>query len=126
MTLLRRAALLLVALILPIFLWATTRWTQQVPQREHERANPMAQNPQAAQAGRLLYADHCSKCHGGDAAGKGKRPSLLTKHVQIDASQGDLHWLLVNGDLRRGMPSWSKLPDQQLWQIVSYLKSLKE
>jgi hypothetical protein len=40
------------------------------------------------------------------------------------ASPGTLFWLLRNGKLDRGMPSWSKLPDQQRWQIVTYLKIL--
>jgi mono/diheme cytochrome c family protein len=57
--------------------------------------------------------------------GKGKRPSLRSERVQNDATPGDLHWLLVNGSLQRGMPSWSKLPDQQLWHIITYVKSLK-
>jgi len=26
--------------------------------------------------------------------------------------------------LKQGMPSWSRLPDQRLWQIVTYLKTL--
>jgi len=29
-----------------------------------------------------------------------------------------------NGKLRSGMPSWSRLPDQQLSQIVAYLQVL--
>jgi mono/diheme cytochrome c family protein len=85
----------------------------------------MAGNPQSVAAGQLLYSDHGSKSHGDDAGGKGKRPSLRSDFVQGIATSGDLHWLLANGSLRNGMPSWSKLPDPQLWQVVSYLKSLK-
>jgi mono/diheme cytochrome c family protein len=105
-------------------LWAGTRWMDKVPAREHERTNPMAGNPDARLAGQLLFADHCAKCHGDDAEGKGKHPSLLSGRVQNEATPGDIHWLLVNGSLKRGMPSWSKLPDPQLWQLISYIKSL--
>jgi len=35
-----------------------------------------------------------------------------------------LFWFLRNGNLRQGMPSWSGLPDQQRWQIVSFLKTV--
>jgi len=35
-----------------------------------------------------------------------------------------LFWLLTNGVVRRGMPVWSKLPEPQRWQLVSYIKSL--
>ncbi|HVJ05910.1 MAG TPA: c-type cytochrome [Candidatus Saccharimonadales bacterium] len=117
--------LFLLSVAAPSLLWASTLWINKVPAREHERVNPIVDSAEAKAAGQLLYDDHCAKCHGDDAAGRGKRPSLLTDRVQNDATAGDLHWLLVNGSLRKGMPSWSRLPDQQLWQIVSYVKSLK-
>jgi hypothetical protein len=31
---------------------------------------------------------------------------------------------LTNGVVRRGMPVWSKLPEPQRWQLVSFIKSL--
>jgi mono/diheme cytochrome c family protein len=120
------ATLFLLSLMAPTLLWASTLWIEKVPAREHERTNPMAGNPQAIAAGQLLYSDHCAKCHGDDAGGKGKRPSLRSGFVQAGATPGDLHWLLVNGNLRKGMPSWSKLPDPQIWQIISYIKSLEQ
>ena len=33
-------------------------------------------------------------------------------------------WLLTNGSLKNGMPSWSRLPDQQRWALVTYVKTL--
>jgi mono/diheme cytochrome c family protein len=124
----RRVLLMTPVLLLlasPALLLARTPWIEKVPPHEHEKANPMAGNPEAAAAGRLLYADHCAKCHGDDADGKGRRPSLRSMRVQETATPGDLHWLLTNGILGRGMPSWSRLPSQQLWQIITYLRSLK-
>jgi mono/diheme cytochrome c family protein len=103
---------------------ATGEWLTKVPAREHQRVNPFREQSEAVQAGQLLYADHCAACHGESAEGTKKRPSLRSSRVQLDASEGDLHWLLVNGNPRHGMPSWSRLPDPQLWQLVSYLKSL--
>jgi len=100
-------------------------WMAQVPGRDRQKTNPYHDQLQAIQAGRLLFEEHCAECHGNDAQGKRKRPSLRTPRIQSEATEGEVHWLLVNGNIRRGMPSWSKLPDQQLWQIVSYLKSLK-
>jgi mono/diheme cytochrome c family protein len=32
--------------------------------------------------------------------------------------------LLTNGVVRKGMPVWSRLPEPQRWQLVSYIKSL--
>lgn len=106
-----------------IFADAGGSWLQKVPTRDHQRVNPLSGQADAVAAGRLLFQDHCAACHGTNAEGRKKKPSLHTLRVQM-ASDGDLHWLLVNGSMWKGMPSWSKLPDPQLWQLVSYLKSL--
>ena len=42
-----------------------------------------------------------------------------------NAKPGELQWLLTNGNLGKGMPSWSRLPEQQRWQLVAYLKTLQ-
>ena len=57
------------------------------------------------------------------ADGGKKGPSLLAPEVQ-QATPGALFWLLTNGVVRRGMPVWSKLPEPQRWQLVSFIKSL--
>src|SRR5215208_5198072 len=117
--------LAMLSLAFPVLLAARTPWIEKVPPREHERENTMLSDPDALAAGRLLYEDHCARCHGDNAQGRGKRPSLRSERIQDTATPGDLHWILVNGSMGRGMPSWSKLPDPQIWQIVTYLKSLK-
>jgi cytochrome c oxidase cbb3-type subunit 2 len=100
-------------------------WMAEVPPRDRQKINPFREQPQAIQAGRLLFSDHCAQCHGENAQGTRKRPSLRTARIQSEATEGAIHWFLVNGNVRRGMPSWSRLPDQQLWQLVSYVRSLK-
>lgn len=100
------------------------KWLDKVPPRDHEKTNPYQSQPDAISAGRRIYEDHCMKCHGENAEGNKKHPSLHTDRVQTQATEGDLHWLLVNGYMKKGMPSWSKLPDPQLWQLITYIKSL--
>jgi mono/diheme cytochrome c family protein len=100
-------------------------WMSEVPPRDQQKTNPFRNQPEAIQAGRLLFEDHCAQCHGENAEGKKKRPSLRTARIQSEASEGAVHWLLFNGNVRHGMPSWSKLPDQQLWQLVTFVRSLK-
>ena len=101
-------------------------WMRHVPAKDHERKNPYQGQADAVAAGRLVYEDHCSKCHGENAQGTKKRPSLRSQRVQEEATVGDLHWLLVNGNIGRGMPSWSKLGDPQIWQVITYLKTLNK
>jgi mono/diheme cytochrome c family protein len=98
-------------------------WLEKVPNRDRVRANPYAENSDAVAAGAILFRRNCSSCHGETAHGIGSRPSLHSTRVQT-ATDGELHWLLTNGNLKRGMPSWSRLPDAQRWQIVRYLHSL--
>jgi len=101
-------------------------WLQKVPGKERLKANPYHERPEAIAAGQRLFADHCASCHGKSAEGSKKRPSLRSERVQKQATEGDLHWLLVNGNRWKGMPSWSKLPDQQLWQLTAFVKSLHD
>jgi len=86
--------------------------------------NPYEGQPEAVRAGQKLFKRHCAECHGQDARGKGKAPDLHSPAAQ-NASPGALFWFLKNGNLKSGMPSWSRLPDQRLWQLVSYLRSLR-
>jgi len=118
----RYCALLLLAT--PVALWATDQsWKNHVSESDRSRTNPYTSHPDAVAAGARVFADHCAKCHGVDALGNGKRPSLRTPEVQ-EAKDGELFWLLKNGFLRRGMPSWSSLPEPTRWQVVTYVKSL--
>ena len=95
----------------------------KAPGKAAARRNPLQSDPDAVAAGGKLFARHCAECHGDMAEGGKKAPSLLAPEVQ-QATPGTLFWLLTNGVVRRGMPVWSKLPEPQRWQIVSYLKSL--
>ena len=76
-----------------------------------------------AQAGRDLYQQKCAACHGQTAQGSGNIPALASGPAHA-AKPGELFWYITQGDLANGMPSWASLPEQQRWQVVSYLKSL--
>jgi mono/diheme cytochrome c family protein len=96
----------------------------KAPTQAQTRRNPLREDTLAATAGRKLFLQHCAECHGRDADGGNKAPSLRADEVQ-QATPGTLFWLLSNGVVRRGMPVWSKLPEPQRWQIVSYIESLR-
>lgn len=95
----------------------------KAPKKAIARPNPLEADPDAAAAGAKLSDLHCAECHGEMAEGGKKAPSLLADEVQ-QAAPGALFWLLTNGVVRHGMPVWSKLPEPQRWQLVSYIKSL--
>jgi mono/diheme cytochrome c family protein len=95
----------------------------RVPQKALARRNPLEADSNAVAAGKKLFAQHCAECHGDTAAGGYKAPSLRAQEVQ-KATPGALFWILTNGVVRRGMPVWSKLPEPQRWQIVTFVRSL--
>jgi mono/diheme cytochrome c family protein len=96
----------------------------QAPLRTRDWHNPYEGQPEAIAAGKKLYLQHCAACHASDARGRGRAVNLRSPGVQ-NASPGELVWFLRNGNLWRGMPSWSGLPVERRWQIVTYLKSLR-
>jgi mono/diheme cytochrome c family protein len=96
----------------------------KAPAEARAKRNPFENDAEAIAAGSKLFEQHCAECHGNMAEGGKKGPSLREDEVQR-AEPGALFWVLTNGVVRRGMPVWSKLPEPQRWQIVSFLKSLR-
>ena len=85
--------------------------------------NPYEGRLDAALAGAKLFRHHCVDCHGAEAAGSDRAPNLRMPAVTA-AAPGVLFWFLTNGNLKQGMPSWSGLPDERRWQLVTYIRSL--
>jgi mono/diheme cytochrome c family protein len=97
----------------------------KVPAKAATRRNPLETDPEAVAAGAKLFELHCAECHGANADGGRKGPSLRAQDVQ-QSTPGTVFWLLTNGVVRKGMPVWSRLPEPQRWQLVSYIKSLTQ
>lgn len=98
---------------------------QQAPPRAKPPSNPFEGQQRAQRAGAKLFARECAACHGPDGIGMRKAPPLKQADVQ-EASPGALFWVLRNGSLKRGMPSFAHLPEAQRWQIITYLRTLKQ
>ena len=113
----------------PATLYTKPSWQRpvfaHVPPKDRTKCNPMAANQDASIAGLKLFQLHCSSCHGTGGEGTRRAPTLANPQMQR-ATPGEIFWILTNGLVRHGMPSWSKLPEQQRWQIVSFLASLNE
>ena len=103
---------------------ANGAWLKKVPASDRARVNPVAAQPDAIAAGSHLFQNNCAQCHGADGNGRGSKPAVHSARM-AGATDGDLYWLLKNGEPFRGMPSWAKLPEGQRWQIVAYLRSIQ-
>jgi len=87
------------------------------------KTNPLAGQEREQRAGAKLFARECASCHGANGlGGVGKAPPLRQNEV-YDAPPGALFWILRNGALHRGMPSFAHLPEAQRWQIITWLKA---
>lgn len=125
----RSLGLLIAFLVVVVTLLAASdadgAWLANVPRSEHIQKSPVRKKAGALAQGRDTFRAHCAQCHGENAQGSTRAPALTTARVQRRASVGDLHWLLVNGNKERGMPSWTKLGDLEIWQVISYVRTLR-
>jgi mono/diheme cytochrome c family protein len=97
------------------------------PMEAASRSNPLASRTQAAAGGRKLFIRNCVECHGKDGTGIDKKHSAdLQLPIVQQQTDGALFWKITNGNTGRGMPSFSKLPDLQRWQLVLYIRTLKQ
>jgi mono/diheme cytochrome c family protein len=92
----------------------------RVPDKARAKHNPLENDPEAAAAGKKLFGEHCAECHGETADGSKRGPSLRVRGV-LQATPGEIFWIVTNGIVRHGMPAWSKLPEPQRWQIASFI-----
>jgi mono/diheme cytochrome c family protein len=89
------------------------------------RPNPLAKRPDAASGGAKLFKRNCVECHGENGTGLANKHSAdLRLDVVQKQSDGTLFWKITNGNTDRGMPSFSRLPELQRWQLVLYLRNL--
>src|SRR4051812_1601173 len=103
---------LLLLLIAWTSLPAADFWASRVPARTAALKSPYIGEETAVHAGAKLYHQHCAACHGAERGGASHVPAIGSSLLQ-HLTDGQLFWILTNGRLKNGMPSWSHLPPQQ-------------
>ncbi|GAC1701848.1 MAG: hypothetical protein NVS9B4_05940 [Candidatus Acidiferrum sp.] len=117
------ALVIVAALVLGSFARAQNSGFHNAPATAKAVKNPYEGQASAVAAGKKIYAAKCVACHGEGGHGTGVVPALTSGPAQ-SATDGELFWFITQGDLNSGMPSWKALPQQQRWQVVSFVKSL--
>jgi mono/diheme cytochrome c family protein len=72
----------------------------------------------------LSESPECAACHGPNGQGSGNIPAVSMGPTQ-SAPDGEVFWFLTTGSISNGMPAWGSLSEEKRWQIVAFLKSLK-
>jgi len=83
----------------------------------------LLENPAAVQTGMRLFAQYnCNGCHSNGGGGIG--PDLMDDEWIYGGRLEQIHQSIVQGR-PNGMPSWGgKIPDEQIWQITAYVRSM--
>jgi mono/diheme cytochrome c family protein len=98
----------------------------RAPANAVSRQNPLASKPETGAGGKKLFLRNCAECHGSQGAGMEKKHSAdLQLPVVQEQRDGAIFWKITNGNAVKGMPSFSKLPEFQRWQIILYIRTLK-
>lgn len=112
------------------------RATEKAPAEFYSRANPVENTPEAVEKGRLLFQldaqPTCVMCHGSHGDGTGSFGANLTPpprnftctETMKDISDGQLFWIIRNGSPDTGMPPFQDLRDEQIWQLIHFIRSL--
>jgi PQQ-dependent dehydrogenase (methanol/ethanol family) len=105
------------------FLFLTSVALAQQADQPDTQKNPFTQNPAAIAAGKTLYEQTCQACHGTE--GRGDRgPALASGHFSHGSEDSDLFRTIRTGVPGSQMPAFSLLPADNVWRIVSYIRSL--
>ncbi len=127
------------ALEAPAGICPQPRKTLTAPDKFLKLKNPLEATPQNILAGKTLFQvdakpSACRICHGisGDGLGilfhrvKPKPRNFTCVHTMDDLPDGQLFWIIKNGSPGTAMPSFSYLEDDQVWQLILYLRSFSK
>lgn len=104
-----------------------------VPMEYRAMKNPVAASPEATEAGKLLYVKNCERCHGASGLGDGPATKFIRpapKEIASAATQdrltdGEIFYTITEG--KKPMPPMKKtLSDEQRWQIVHFVRTLRK
>ena len=112
-------------------LFQTKPWN--VPADKAKAANAVKSDAASIAAGKVLWGQHCTSCHGKAGLGDGSKAAQLettppdfSKALVQGQSDGALFFKTSEG--RDDMPGFKKkIPDQEdIWNLVNYMRTFKK
>jgi mono/diheme cytochrome c family protein len=104
-----------------------------VPEQFAAMKNPIAASPEVLATGKQLYVKNCLKCHGEAGLGDGPATKFIkpapkdisSAAMQDRNSDGALFYKITEG--KKPMPAMkTTLADEQRWQIVHFVRTLRK
>ena len=113
------------------------RFTGKAPDDYLSRKNPVAGNEGSVKAGESIFLGEgriasCFVCHGREGDGKGQLASQFDPPPRNfrcaetinGVPDGQLFWIIKFGSPGAAMPPHPRLSDEQIWQVITYLRQL--
>jgi mono/diheme cytochrome c family protein len=113
------------------------RKTVKAPDDFLSKTNPLSSSAGAIKAGKELFLKTaqpvaCVMCHGEQGDGKGLMGAALVPSprnftcglMMQEIPDGQLFWIIKNGSPGTGMMAFGGLPDDHVWQLIHYIRSL--
>lgn len=114
-----------------------SRKTQKAPESYQSKKSPLRNEPRHIKKGKVLSHIKakpiaCKQCHGMQGDGNGsmalnmnpKPRNFTCKDTMDQIPDGQLFWIIKNGSKGSSMPSYKHLPDEKVWQLIQYIRSL--
>ena len=115
------------------------RKTKRAPGKFRKMTNPLPANAANVKAGETLFQRTaqplaCFNCHGAKGDGQGPMGAALNPpprnftcgESMKDISDGQMFWIIKHGSQGTGMMAFSNMPDNQIWQLIHYIRTLVE
>lgn len=113
------------------------RNTKRAPGTFRKMTNPLEASQEHIKAGKTLFHETamplaCKQCHGEKGDGHGPMGGALNPHprnftcgeTMQDISDGQMFWIIKKGSPGTGMMAFSGMSDNQIWQLIHYIRTL--
>jgi mono/diheme cytochrome c family protein len=115
------------------------RKTPNAPADFRKMVNPLQASNANVNAGKKLFHETaqplaCKQCHGEKGDGRGPLGGGLVPpprnftcgQTMSNLPDGQLFWVIKNGSPGTGMMAFTGLPDEQVWQLIQYIRTLAQ
>jgi mono/diheme cytochrome c family protein len=102
----------------------------KIPPDDAAKANPVKPSAESHAKGKKLYGYDCAMCHGKGGDGKGdmaadmkNMPDFTHQDALKGRTDGELFYIIRNGKGEDMPPEGDRAKDEDVWNMVNYVRS---